>query len=96
MSIPSLLLVFGIWAICAYMWRTVLNEEIFIVSECCDTIVVQGEGGAVEKQPVIFHTYAQESDLVNGHKHFTSQDGTMALTYNTDYKQWYLQAADKR
>ena len=73
-----------------------VRRDIFLVSECCDTIVVQGEGGAIEKQPGVFHTYAVEPDLVNGYMHFTSQDGTMALTYNTDTKQWTFQTADKR
>ena len=58
--------------------------------------MVQGKGGAVEKQSNIFNTYTIESDVVNGHKHYTSLDGTMALAYNTDNNEWKLQADDKR
>ena len=58
--------------------------------------MVQGEGGPVAKQSRIFDTYVLESDLVNGHKHYTSLDGTMALAYNTDNNEWKLQGEDKR
>ena len=58
--------------------------------------MVQGKGGAVEKQSNIFNTYTIESDVVNGHKHYTSLDGTMALAFNTNESKWYIQDADKR
>ena len=50
----------------------------------------------MEKQPGIYHSFVFEADLVNGHMHYTSQDETMALTYNTGTKQWYIQEAEKR
>ena len=58
--------------------------------------MVQGGNDPVVRQPNIFETYTLELDLVNGHKHYTSLDGTMALAYNTDNNEWKLQADDKR
>ena len=66
------------------------------ICQCCDTIVVQGGGSAKQKQSWLFNTYTLESDLVNGYGHYTSLDGTMAITYNSDGTEWYIQAADKR
>ena len=66
------------------------------ICQCCSTIVVQGGGGPLAKQSSIFETYALEADLVNGHGHYTSLDGTMALAYNTDNNEWKLQGEDKR
>ena len=58
--------------------------------------MVQGGGNAKQTQSSIFDTYTIEQDLVNGHKHYTSLDGTRALAYDTDANEWKLQAADKR
>ena len=65
-------------------------------SECCDTIVVQGGGGAKARQPTIFSTYTTEPDLVNGHRHYTSQDGSMAIAFNKDHKEWKIQPVTRR
>ena len=58
--------------------------------------MVQGGGDAMEKQPGIYRSFTLEQDLVNGHMHYTSQDETMALTYNPGGRKWYIQEAAKR
>ena len=75
---------------------TVFFSRTIFSSECCDTIEVHGQGGPVQRQRGIFDTYTLEQDLVNGHKHYTSQDGTRALAYNTNDNEWKLQATEKR
>ena len=82
--------------ICTYFGPFVLTGGIFSDLECCDTILVQGGGDAMEKQPGIYHSFVLEADLLNGHMHYTSQDETMALTYNTGNKQWNIQEAANR
>ena len=72
------------------------KKEQFFSSECCETIEVQGQGGPVQAQSWLFGTYTLEKDLFNGHKHYTSQSGKVALAYDTVYNVWNLQPADKR
>lgn len=62
--------------------------------KCCNTIYVQGGGSAEDKQSAVFATYSIEQDLVNGYRHYTSLDGSRALTFVSPG--WILQAADKR
>ena len=72
------------------------KERIFSVPKCCSTLLVEGGGDPMEKQPGLYHSYALESDLLNGHVHYTSQDKTMAMAYNAENKVWYIQEAEKR
>ena len=65
-------------------------------SECCNTILVQGGGRAKDKQPKIFATYIMEPDLVNGHTHYTTQDGSMVIAFNKDHKEWKIQTVARR
>ena len=58
--------------------------------------MVEGGGDAMEKQPDMYHSFTLESDLVNGHAHYTSQDETMAITYNSANKIWIIQEAEDR
>ena len=71
---------------------------IFCLSDCCSSIDVVGKGDALNAHPDIFTTYTLEpGDLINGKKHYTSQDGTKAIAYNEEYSgQWLIQAAEKR
>ena len=71
---------------------------LFSVNETCgcNTIEVQGGGGAKELQPEMFTSYAIESDLVNGHSHYTSKDGTMAIAFNKDENEWKIQPVANR
>ena len=50
----------------------------------------------MEKQPVIYHSFALEADLWNGHAHYTSQDKTMAIAYDPANKMWRIQEAENR
>ena len=58
--------------------------------------MVQGEGDPVVQQSSIFETYTLELDLMNGHKHYSSLDGSMALAYNTANNEWKLQSDGNR
>ena len=62
----------------------------------CNTIEVQGGGGAKERNPEMFTAYKIESDLVNGHSHYTSKDGTMTIAFNTDDNEWKIQPVEHR
>ena len=66
------------------------------ICQGCSAIEVQGGGGAKEKHPEIFTTYTIESDLVNGHSHYTSKDGTMAIAFNKDENEWKIQPVANR
>ena len=63
-----------------------------MVPDCCTTIEVQGSSlsGAV------FTTYTMESDLVNGHPHYTSQNGLWAMAFNLDHDEWKIQPVASR
>ena len=52
----------------------------------------------VAAQPNIFGKFTLEADLVNGHMHYTSLDGTMAIAYATsgNFFAWYIQTVDQR
>ena len=68
-------------------------------SECCDIIVVQGGGGARENQPKIFTTYFMDLGVgafVNGHRTYTSLDGSTAIAFNKDHKEWKIQPLARR
>ena len=75
------------------------NEPLsfFMLSECCHTIEVQGGGDVQIKQPHIFTTYTLETDIVNGHVHYTSQDGTWAIAYvDSQNPHWAIQLVEDR
>merc|ERR1739836_228369 len=44
----------------------------------------------------MFTAYKIESDLVNGHSHYTSKDGTMTIAFNTDDNEWKIQPVEHR
>ena len=78
------------------LWTIFAKERIFSASKCCDKLLVEGGGDAMEKQPVIYHSFALEADLWNGHAHYTSQDKTMAIAYDPANKMWRIQEAENR
>ena len=67
-----------------------------MVPDCCTKIEVIGGGRAKEKQSSIFTIYTIESDLVNGHQHYTSLDGSRAIAFNQDHNEWKIQSAANR
>ena len=67
-----------------------------MVPECCAEIEVTGGGQAKVKQWSIFTTYTIESDLVNGHPHYTSLDGSKAIAFNLDNNDWKIQPEENR
>ena len=73
-----------------------LTVAVDKICQGCSKIEVQGGGGAKEKHPEIFTTYTIESDLVNGHSHYTSKDGTMAIAFNKDENEWKIQPVANR
>ena len=81
--------------------KTFCLERHFVFSvdkicQGCSAIEVQGGGGAKELQPEMFTSYAIEADLVNGHSHYTSKDGTMAIAFNKDENEWKIQPVANR
>ena len=67
-----------------------------MVPGCCTNIEVIGGGQAKEEQSSIFTTYTIEPDLVNGHPHYTSQDGSKAIAFNQDNNEWKIQPKENR
>ena len=66
------------------------------ISDCCTSIEVRGGGRAKEMQSQIFTTYSMEPNTLNGHRHYTSQDGLRAIAFNTDHNEWKIQPAELR
>ena len=67
-----------------------------MLSGCCHKIVVQGGGDAKAKQSDIFATYTKETGLMNGHVHYTSIDGTMAIAFSNQHNVWKIQESGHR
>ena len=55
-----------------------------------------GEGDARDARPDIFKIYLIEPDLVNGKVHYTSQDGTKAIAFESSLGEWNIQTAESR
>ena len=73
-----------------------LEHNFFVVPDCCTKIEVIGGGRAKGKQSSIFTDYTIEPDLVNGHPHYTSLDGSRAIAFNLDHNEWKIQPVEKR
>ena len=83
---------------CSHTSRSlrVLYNCVDLLPLCCNRIKVQGGGRAKEKQGRIFTTYTKDSDLVHGRVAYTSQDGTRAIAFNEDHKEWKIQPVANR
>ena len=66
---------------------------------CCKEFEIIGKGtpkNSLESRGVnIFTTYKLEPDLVNGKQHYTSQDGTRAISF-VNNRIWMVQSASAR
>ena len=75
-------------------------EGALCSGSCCGTIQVihkdVSDTAARVYQPNIFTNYTIEADLVNGRVHYTSHDGTQAITYDEDHGEWLIQTAGRR
>ena len=75
-------------------------EGALCSGSCCGTIQViqkdQSDNAPRVFQPNIFTNYTIEADLVNGRVHYTSHDGSQAITYDEDHGEWLIQTAGRR
>lgn len=71
-----------------------------VQSDCCKKVSVEytEKNEAYERQHVfgIYTSYVIEKGMINGRNHYTSEDGTRAITYTSCSNKWYIQSDQDR